>query len=153
MTRSLAGQMEGLRRREDSSSSNVPKSLKNREKQITKMMAIIFATFLMTYIPGYLVKQVRFFAQAAIILGQSMIYHFTFWTFFSWNQFHEKNVAPSTKSYWIQFSKKKGSWCTTLLPLATLKRKPQIKYQKLQWREIEKNLLGIQLKKEYCFKV
>ena len=78
MTRSLAGQMEGLRRREDSSSSNVPKSLKNREKQITKMMAIIFATFLMTYIPGYLVKQVRFFAQAAIILGQSMIYHFTF---------------------------------------------------------------------------
>merc|ERR1712223_2330656 len=58
MTRSLAGQMEGLRRREDSSSSNVPKSLKNREKQITKMMAIIFATFLMTYIPGYLVKQV-----------------------------------------------------------------------------------------------
>ena len=61
MTRSLAGQMEGLRRREDSSSSNVPKSLKNREKQITKMMAIIFATFLMTYIPGYLVKQVRFF--------------------------------------------------------------------------------------------
>ena len=153
MTRSLAGQMEGLRRREDSSSSNVPKSLKNREKQITKMMAIIFATFLMTYIPGYLVKQVRFFAQAAIILGQSMIYHFTFWTFFSWNQFHEINFAPSTKSYWIQFSKKKGSWCTTLLPLATLKRKPQIKYQKLQWREIEKNLLGIQLKKEYCFKV
>ena len=56
MTRSLAGQMEGLRR------SKVPKSLKNREKQITKMMAIIFATFLMTYIPGYLVKQVRFFA-------------------------------------------------------------------------------------------
>ena len=55
MTRSLAGQMEGIRR------SKVPKSLKNREKQITKMMAIIFATFLMTYIPGYLVKQVRFF--------------------------------------------------------------------------------------------
>ena len=38
--------------------------------------------------------------------------------------------------------------CTILLPLATLKRKPQIKYQKLQWREIEKNLLGIQLKKD-----
>ena len=89
--------MEGLRRREDSSSSNVPKSLKNREKQITKMMAIIFATFLMTYIPGYLVKQVRFFAQAAIILGQSMIYHFTFWTFFSWNQFHEKTLLRQQK--------------------------------------------------------
>ena len=40
------------------SGGNVPKSLKMKEKQLTKMMAIIFATFLMTYIPGYLVKQV-----------------------------------------------------------------------------------------------
>ena len=85
--------MESIR-----SNSNIPKSLKMREKQITKMMAIIFATFLMTYIPGYLVKQVRFFAQAAIIvLGQSMIYHFTFWTFFSWNQFHEKTLLRQQK--------------------------------------------------------
>ena len=61
--------MEGLR------NSNVPKSLKIKEKQITTMMAIIFATFLMTYIPGYLVKQVRFFAAT---IGLSTVHHPTF---------------------------------------------------------------------------
>ena len=99
MTRSLAGQMEGLRRREDSSSSNVPKSLKNREKQITKMMAIIFATFLMTYIPGYLVKQVRFFGAGSHYTRTVHDLPLYFLNVFFVKSISRKNVAPSTKSY------------------------------------------------------
>lgn len=37
----------------------LPKGLKEREQRLTKMMLIIFACFIMTYMPSYFVKTVR----------------------------------------------------------------------------------------------
>jgi hypothetical protein len=49
MSRALDIQMKGTK---------LPNSLKSKEKQLRKMMAIIFLTFLMTYIPSYIIKAV-----------------------------------------------------------------------------------------------
>lgn len=49
MSRALKEQMEN-------SQVAMPKSLKEREQRLTKMMLIIFACFLMTYLPSFFVK-------------------------------------------------------------------------------------------------
>ena len=37
-------------------STRVPKGLKAREQKLTKMMGLIFGTFLLTYLPGVAIK-------------------------------------------------------------------------------------------------
>ena len=41
--------------------SKIPNSLRSKERAITKMMMIIFFTFLLTYIPSFVVKWVSYF--------------------------------------------------------------------------------------------
>ena len=41
------------------SSAALPKGLKDREQRLTKMMLFIFGCFLVTYLPGAIVKLVR----------------------------------------------------------------------------------------------
>ena len=41
--------------------SKIPNSLRSKERAITKMMMIIFFTFLLTYIPSFVVKWVSDF--------------------------------------------------------------------------------------------
>ena len=38
---------------------DVPDGLKQKEKQLTKMMTILYLIFLITYVPGVLVKSVN----------------------------------------------------------------------------------------------
>jgi hypothetical protein len=42
---------------------SLPKGLKEREQRLTKMMLIIFACFIITYMPSYFVKTVSFSAR------------------------------------------------------------------------------------------
>ncbi len=48
------------RRMKDASlqDSTLPNSLRKKEKQLTKMIIIIFVTFLLTYVPSYCVQRV-----------------------------------------------------------------------------------------------
>ena len=41
-----------------SSDACVPQSLKKKEKQLTKMLFIIFVCFILTYLPAFVVKKV-----------------------------------------------------------------------------------------------
>lgn len=50
MSKSLERQTRGI---------NMPNVLRDKERQLTKMMAIIFFTFLMAYIPSFVVKLVK----------------------------------------------------------------------------------------------
>lgn len=43
-----------------SSDACIPQSLKKKEKQLTKMLFIIFVCFMLTYLPAFVVKRVSF---------------------------------------------------------------------------------------------
>ena len=50
------------------SDMKMPKGLKQREQKLTKMMLFIFSCFLLTYMPGVIVKLVRKSNQGCCIL-------------------------------------------------------------------------------------
>jgi len=48
-----------MERQMQRSSSRTPQGLRKREQKLTKMMALIFGCFLVTYMPGAVIKLVN----------------------------------------------------------------------------------------------